>query len=538
MIRTAARKALVLAAVTLSVGAVAVNCSHRDSSDGPSADVGSVGMAITLPSGGTVSVVHYSIKNATNVEVSAGNINTSDPGATVSLVVGGIAAGSGYTIALTATASDGTACAGMSAPFAVVANQSVSVTVLLLCRATGTTGTINGTGIVDNCPIITSYIVSPLAVSAGGTIDVTAAATDSDPSDTVSYRWTASAGTFDAAGTASTKYHCPAASSQQTLTITASDNIDPASNAPKCSTPTNIIVNCGLCGNGTTDTAAGETCDPPTAGSCDTSCHIIPNVCGNNIIQTGEQCDPPVPGVCSSTCQTIIPRCGDTFVQPAAGEQCDPPGPIAGSTTTMCSATCQIVAVAGTGGTVGTGGVTGTGGVVGTGGVTATGGTTGGGGTAAGGSTGAGGMSGGDASGATLACIACEDNGTNSTTGTRCAANQRCDSLTDAGLKSQCYAALKCMRDNHCSVGGDNSLCYCSRTAQESGACGNGMPDGPCASAFETNDPNVVAGSSASTRANQVLSDLSDPTNPIGLSGRQIGLCDQVKCVTPCAGQF
>jgi hypothetical protein len=505
MIRTAARKAFLLAAVTLSVGAVAVNCSHRDTSDGPGSAIGSVGLAITLPSGATVSTVHYSIKNGTNVEVSSGNINTSDPGATVSLVVGGVAAGSGYTIVLTATASDGSGCMGTSAPFTVVANQSVSVTVLLLCRSTTTTGTINGTGIIDNCPIITSYVVSPLAVSAGGAIDVAAAATDSDPSDTVTYAWTATAGTFDAAGTASTKYHCPAASSQQTLTITASDNIDAASNAPKCSTPTNIIVNCGLCGNGTTDTAAGETCDPPNGTTCDTSCHTIAVVCGNSIVQPGEQCDPP--------------------------------GPIAG-TNNVCTATCQIVA-AGTGGTVGTGGVAATGGVTGTGGVTATGGVTGAGGTAAGGSTGAGGMSGGgDPSGATAECVSCEDNGTNSTTGTRCAANQRCDSLTDATQKAQCYAALKCMRDNHCAVGGDNSLCYCSRAAQESGACGNGMPDGPCSTAFEMADPNVIASSPASTRANQVLSDLSDPTNPVGLSGRQVGLCDQVKCVTPCAGQF
>lgn len=538
MIRTAARKAILLAAVTLSVGAVAVNCSHRDTSDSPGSAVGSVGLAITLPSGATVSTVHYSIKNGSNVEVSSGNINTSDPGATVSLVVGGIAAGPGYTIALSATASDGAACAGTSAPFTVVANQSVSVTILLLCRATGTTGTINGTGIVDNCPVITSYVVSPLAVSAGGAIDVAAAATDSDPSDTVTFRWTASAGSFDAAGTASTKYHCPAASSQQTLTITASDNIDAASNAPKCSTPTNIIVNCGLCGNGTTDTAAGEQCDPPNGTTCDSSCHTIAVVCGNGITQAGEQCDPPNGTTCNASCQNIPVVCGNAIVQP--GEQCDPPGPIAG-TNNVCTSTCQIVA-AGTGGTVGTGGVTSTGGVTGTGGVTATGGVggTAAGGSAAGGTTGAGGMSGGsgDPSGASLACVACEDNGTNSTTGTRCAANQRCDSLTDAGQKTQCYAALKCMRDNHCAVGGDNSLCYCSRTAQESGTCGNGMPDGPCASAFEMADPNVIASSPASTRANQVLSDLSDPANPVGLSGRNIALCDQVKCVTPCAGQF
>ena len=305
MIRTVARKAILLAAATLCVGALAVNCSHKDT--GSQSEVGSVGLAITLPGGGIVSTVHYSVHNAANVEVTQGNINVADAMASVSIVIGGLPAGGGYTVVLSAMANDGTSCLGTSAAFTVVANMSVSVNVLLLCRTTGNTGTVIVNGQIDICPIVTSYVVSPLAVSAGGAIDVSSAGSDFDASDVVTFHWSAGAGTFDNANAAGTRYHCPAASSQQTLTITVSDNIIPGSTpaTPKCSTSAMIVVNCGLCGNGTVEAAAGEQCDPPNGTTCDSTCRTIAVVCGNGIVQAGEQCDPPNGTTCSLTCQTI-----------------------------------------------------------------------------------------------------------------------------------------------------------------------------------------------------------------------------------------
>jgi len=43
------------------------------------------------------------------------------------------------------------------------------------------------------------------------------------------------------------------------------------------------------CGDGYINTAAGESCDPPVAGSCDATCHSI--VCGDHIRAGTEQCD-------------------------------------------------------------------------------------------------------------------------------------------------------------------------------------------------------------------------------------------------------
>ena len=70
MIRTAARKTLLLAVATLGMGALAVNCSRSGTGNSDSSsNLGSVGLAISLPSGATVSSVHYSVKNSGGAEV-------------------------------------------------------------------------------------------------------------------------------------------------------------------------------------------------------------------------------------------------------------------------------------------------------------------------------------------------------------------------------------------------------------------------------------------------------------------------------------
>lgn len=521
MIRSSARKVMILAAAALCTGTLAVNCSKGGSPT--KTDVGSVGLALTLPGGGIVSTVRYSLRNSSNAEVRQGDINVQDAMATVSVVVGGVPAGTGYTVILSATANDGTTCSGTSAAFSVTANMSTSVSVLLLCRAGGQAGTVVINGQIDSCPVVTSYIVSPIAVSAGGTIDVSAAGADLDASDTVTYAWTATAGTFDAPGSASTRYHCPAASSQQVLTITVSDNIIPGSTPPraKCSTTATVTVNCGLCGNNAVDTSAGETCDPPNGTTCDATCHTIAVVCGNNIVQPGEQCDPPNGTTCSTSCQNIPVVCGNSIVQP--GEQCDPPN------GTTCSATCQTISS--TGGAPGTGGA-GTGGAgtggAGTGGAGTGGAGTGGAGTGGAGTGGAG--TGGMSGGVTAACAACE---------TQICAPQGvgCSTLTGSA-RTACEAAVSCMRTTHCAIDGDTSYCYCGTASQDDGSC-SAAPLGLCITQLEAADPNILPTDTVTQRFNKVAADLVDPSLPIGKATGLIG-CDAFSCNTPatCQGQF
>jgi len=525
MIRSTARKVTFLAAAALCTGALAVNCSKGSSV--PKSDVGSVGLELSLPGGGVVSTVHYSLRTSTMTEIRQGDISVLDSGATVSIVLGGIPAGTGYTVVLSAMANDGSTCSGTSAAFNVTANMSTAVSVLLLCRASNQTGTVVINGAVDSCPVVTSYIVSPIAVSAGGTIDVSAMGADLDPSDMVRFAWTAAAGTFDNAAAASTRYHCPAASSQQVLTITVRDNDIPGSSPAqaKCSTSATVTVNCGLCGNNNVDMAAGEQCDPPNGTTCDATCHSIAVVCGNTILQPGEQCDPPNGTTCDTSCHNIPIVCGNNIVQP--GEECDPPN------GTTCSSTCHPITGTGGAGTGGAGtGGAGTGGA-GTGGAGTGGAATGGAGTGGAGTGGAGTggmMATGGAGGVTAGCAACE--------ASICVPQGvGCSTLTGSA-KTVCEAAVACVRTNHCDMDGDTSYCYCGTASQDDGSC-SAAPLGPCIAAFEAADPNIVSTDTVAQRFNKIAADLVDPALPLGKATGLIG-CDAFSCNTPttCQGQF
>ncbi|MEP6652026.1 MAG: hypothetical protein ABJA82_01625 [Myxococcales bacterium] len=497
MIRsTTARKAILLAAAALSVGALAVNCSKKDT--GSNSAVGSVGLALTLPSGATVTSVHYSVKNSGSTEVAQGDIPVSDSGATISVVIGGIAAGSGYTVALSGMASDGSTCLGTSAAFAVTANASTNVNVLLLCRNVNSSGTVVVNGQIDNCPAVTSYVVSPMATGVNGHIGVSASAADLDAADTVTYAWTATAGTFNTPTASSATFTCPATSSVVTLTITVSDNAAPGSTTPKCSSSRTVVVNCGLCGNGTLD--AGEQCDPPNGTTCDNSCQRITAFCGDGIVNGTEQCDPPNGTTCSATCRTITLGTGGAGTGGAG------------------------TGGAGTGG-AGTGGA-GTGGA-GTGGAGTGGSATGGAGT---GGAGTGGGATGGAGGVTAGCQTCETN--------ICVPQGvGCSTLTGTA-KTNCEAAVACVRSTHCDVDGDTSFCYCGTASQDDGSC-SAAPLGLCIQTFEAADPNILPTDTVTQRFNKIAQDLVDPSLPLGKATGLIG-CDAFSCntATTCAGQF
>jgi hypothetical protein len=134
---------------------------------------------------------------------------------------------------MTATTSTGATCSGTSAPFDVVVGQTAKIPVTITCGTVvpdGGIGTVVVTGTLvpgDNCPALVSWSISPQQTAAnGGTIDVSASASDADVSDTLTYAWAATAGTFTSGSTASTQYTCGAAGTQ-TLSLTISDNHTP-----------------------------------------------------------------------------------------------------------------------------------------------------------------------------------------------------------------------------------------------------------------------------------------------------------------------
>jgi hypothetical protein len=90
----------------------------------------------------------------------------------------------------------------------------------------------------DNCPSITSAIAAPVQTSVGGTVGVSATASDPDRGEIVSFRWSPAA-QFANPSSAVTSYVCPAAG-RQTLTLTVADSRRPN----PCSAKTALTVDC------------------------------------------------------------------------------------------------------------------------------------------------------------------------------------------------------------------------------------------------------------------------------------------------------
>jgi hypothetical protein len=206
--------------------------SCQSQSGGSSADEGQVVLALTIPGGATISSVSWAVKSSSNQPVASGTVNTSRTGATASFAVG-LQAGTGYVVTLTATTSAGDTCSGSSSAFNVVASQtSPTVNVNLICGSVtvdGGLGSVLVTGTVvpgDSCPVLASWTISPdTAAANGGQIDISATATDAD-SDTLTYQWSAAAGSFANVSANNWTYTCGAAGSQ-VLHLTVSDGHTP-----------------------------------------------------------------------------------------------------------------------------------------------------------------------------------------------------------------------------------------------------------------------------------------------------------------------
>jgi hypothetical protein len=214
--------------LTLAGSAVLAGCGQGMDNN----NYGQLSVALALPGGVTVNSVAWRVLSSTNAVLASGTTNTSNPSSTPSVNVS-IPPGTGDTVVMTATTSDSVACTGTSAPFNVTAGQSSAVAVNVLCGTNDSTpnlGSVVVSGVLvagDNCPVLTSWVLSPQQTAAnGGTIDVAVTATDADTGETLAYAWTATSGSFVSASSASTQFTCGPAG-QPTLSVAVSDNHSP-----------------------------------------------------------------------------------------------------------------------------------------------------------------------------------------------------------------------------------------------------------------------------------------------------------------------
>jgi phospholipase C len=248
--RTVSRASL-LAVLSAGAYAAATGCSGSSPVESSPASAengdqtGTIGLA--LQTGGvTVDTFAYAIKGP-NGYTKNGSIDVSQS-TTIAAVIGGIPAANGFTITLTGTATDNTTqCLG-TASFNVTAGATSTVTVNVDCHEVQTTGSVLVNGVLNVCPTIQGVSASPSTVLAGSNVSLSASAVDPDngPSP-LTYKWTATSGTFSSATAQNPTFTCTAAG-QATITLTVSDGDPSATCAPSQS----VTVTC----SGHVDSAA------------------------------------------------------------------------------------------------------------------------------------------------------------------------------------------------------------------------------------------------------------------------------------------
>jgi cysteine-rich repeat protein len=494
-------KMTAVAAVALLSGAVAVNCSTSSKTNsGATGPDGMLSLALTLPSGVTISQVSYTIHSAQPTNAPADKTGTIDVsnGMAMASVETSYPSSSNDTVALTATTSNGEPCTGSSSmPFNVLSGQQSGTMVTLTCgllTPDGGPGSVVISGmVVDNtdiCPVLNSWSVSPLTTGPTGSINLASMASDGDAADaaTLTYAWTVSPATpnaFANAAAASTTFTCPG-TGNFALTLTIDDHHMPT----HCTATRTFQVACGLCGNGVKD--PGEDCDDAASfanNTCDkNTCKAIPIVCGNGLIQPGEQCDDTTsfnnntcgklggtPAGANNACQTIPVACGNGLVQP--GEQCEPPN------TATCDATCQTIS----------------------------------------------------------ACLVCEKTGT-ACLGTTASAGAAygCQGLGSATDIANCTALKACLEQHpNCSnpaniapATKDPTACFCG--SMDASTCSGADPTmvtfGPCASAYFA----LYAGGATKANVPNVLGDFFAKATPTGMANNLYACDVKNNCQSMC----
>ena len=226
--------------VLAGVGAVIVGCNGNTPSSGGSTATGGVGsLDIAVVEGGvTLTSVGYTITGP-NSFMTSGTINVASS-TSITAVIGGLPAGNGYSIMLSATGTDGVTTCGGSASFNVTAGAVPAVSVTLDCHQAAKTGSVTVNGTINVCPVADGITASPADIGVGFPISLAIAAHDPDggPSP-LAYSWSATSGSFTGGNTATPTFVC-AAAGPVTLTATVSDG-DPSS---ACAATESVVVTC------------------------------------------------------------------------------------------------------------------------------------------------------------------------------------------------------------------------------------------------------------------------------------------------------
>jgi hypothetical protein len=133
-------------------------------------------------------------------------------------LLGKLPAGTGRTFSAEAFNGSGTRLyAGSATGVTVLAKQTTAVSITLQEVSPAAPFT-------NAAPVITSLSAAPGTVEPGGTVTLTASASDANPADTLTYAWSASSGTFAQPSNLSTAWTAPSSAATVPLTLTVTDS--------------------------------------------------------------------------------------------------------------------------------------------------------------------------------------------------------------------------------------------------------------------------------------------------------------------------
>ncbi len=181
--------------LALGASGLVAGCSSEPGNHSDVDQIGSLGVNLTVAPGITLNSVTYSITG--NGFTKTGTIDTTGA-ATVSGTIGGIPAGKGFTIVLTATSVEGNTTFTGSAKFDVTAGGKTSVTIYLNGTGKSGNGTVLVNGTVNLDPIIDEVTVTPLTVFVGSSVTLSTVAHDPDQGPSpLTYYWSTTGGVID-----------------------------------------------------------------------------------------------------------------------------------------------------------------------------------------------------------------------------------------------------------------------------------------------------------------------------------------------------
>jgi hypothetical protein len=201
---------------------------------------GSIELALRLANGHTVDSASYTITGPRGfTKTAALDVSRSNG---ISALIGGLPAGSGYSISISAASSAGSdACSG-TASFDVIAGSTQGVTVYLACREAAATGSVLVNGVLNLCPVIDGVGASPAEVNVGASLALSALAHDSDAAPSaLSYAWTVSSGTLSNAAIKNPSLTCTTAGE-----ITVAVRVGDGDLADFCAATQSFSVTCSV----------------------------------------------------------------------------------------------------------------------------------------------------------------------------------------------------------------------------------------------------------------------------------------------------